>query len=388
MIITGVIDGTVPSGPGFVPNAIEFYVQRDIENAALFGFATANDGSGSMGFPEFIFPPLSYVVGTCIYVTQSPLGFADYFGFDPDFTSPDTDINGNDAVELYFQLDTVVDVFGVVNQDGSGASWDYTDGWAYRVGGTGPDGDEFVVSNWRYSGVGAIDGDTDNTGENPWPIGTYDPDEETTPAPVPAPAPTAASTLILTGVVSGLLFVDPVEGTAGIVRAIELYVIEETDLSRYGLSASVAVDGSDPEPFVFPNDVVDEGEFIYVALEALGFEDFFGSAPNYTSPDLFFNGDEAILLFLDGAIVDVYGRVTEDGTDQIWEYTGGWAYRKQGTGPDGTIFMEDNWLFSGVNALVGEQTNDGAATPFHPFQLGRMTSHLSCQVPHPLLYLS
>ncbi len=73
-----------------------------------------------------------------------------------------------------FQNGVVVDVFGDIDVDGIGQAWEYTDGWAYRVDGTGPDGSTFVLGNWTFSGPNALDGETTNdTAAIPMPIGTY-----------------------------------------------------------------------------------------------------------------------------------------------------------------------------------------------------------------------
>ena len=41
--------------------------------------------------------------------------------------------------KLYHQ-NSVIDVFGDIDVDGTGQSWEYLDGWAYRNNNTGPDG--------------------------------------------------------------------------------------------------------------------------------------------------------------------------------------------------------------------------------------------------------
>ena len=90
----------------------------------------------------------------------------------PTYTSGVVGINGDDAIELY-EGTTIIDTFGDVDMDGTGEAWDYLDGWAYRVNGTGPDGG-FVLANWTFSGADALDGETDNsTAATPYPIATY-----------------------------------------------------------------------------------------------------------------------------------------------------------------------------------------------------------------------
>jgi hypothetical protein len=76
----------------------------------------------------------------------------------------------------------VIDTFGDINTDGSGQPWEYLDGWAYRVDGTGPDSTNFILSNWTFSGPNAVDGCTDNAScASVFPIGTYSSTGSTTP---------------------------------------------------------------------------------------------------------------------------------------------------------------------------------------------------------------
>ena len=103
----------------------------------------------------------------------------------------------------------------------------------------------------------------------------------------------------------------------------------------------------------------------YVATEAPNFNIFFGFDPDYTdalAPNI--NGDDAIELFMGGAVVDVLGDINTDGTGQGWDHLDGWAYRVDGEGQDGATFVLANWYFSGVGALSGESTNGTATTPF------------------------
>jgi hypothetical protein len=122
--------------------------------------------------------------------------------------------------------------------------------------------------------------------------------------------------------------------------------------------------GSDGEEFTFPAVSATAGQFLYVASEQDGFSDFFGFAPDYTAGAASINGDDAIELFMNGSVIDVFGDINTDGSGEPWEYADGWAYRADNTGPDGSTFALDNWYFSGPNALDDELTNSSAATPF------------------------
>ena len=173
-----------------------------------------------------------------------------------------------------------------------------------------------------------------------------------------AAMPVLASDLVITGVVDG-----PLSG--GVPKAVEVYVINNVaDLSIYGLGSANNGGGTDGQEFTFPAVAATAGDFIYVASESTGFTTFFSFAPDYTSGAMSINGDDAIELFQNGFVVDIFGDINVDGNGQPWEYLDGWAYRNDNTGPDCTTFVLTNWSFSGPDALDGETTNDTAATPF------------------------
>jgi len=173
-------------------------------------------------------------------------------------------------------------------------------------------------------------------------------------------APAAATTgdLVISGVVDG-----PLSG--GIPKAIELYAVNNiADLTIYGVGSANNGGGSDGEEFPFPAGSATAGDFIYVASETPGFTSFFGFAPDYTSSAASINGDDAIELFKNGAVADIFGDINVDGSLQPWDYLDGWASRASDTGVDGSTFELGNWTYSGPNALDGETTNATATTPF------------------------
>jgi hypothetical protein len=171
------------------------------------------------------------------------------------------------------------------------------------------------------------------------------------------PPPTSNSDLIITGVIDG-----PLSG--GVPKAIELYAVKDiADLSIYGLGSANNGGGSDGEDIALSGSA-SAGDFIYIASESAGFTSFFGFGPDIVDGDAAINGDDAIELFLNGSVVDVFGDINVDGTGEPWEYADGWAYRVSETGPDGSVFFLPNWFFSGVDALDNETTNATATTPF------------------------
>jgi hypothetical protein len=143
-----------------------------------FGVGSANNGGGTDG-QEFTFPADAASAGTFIYVASDVDKFTEFFGFAPTYNAGSVmSINGDDAIEL-FENGSVSDTFGTVDCDPNASNttcpeWEHTDGWAYRNDDTGPEGTTFTSTNWTYSGVDALDGESDNaSATTPFPIGTY-----------------------------------------------------------------------------------------------------------------------------------------------------------------------------------------------------------------------
>ena len=167
-----------------------------------------------------------------------------------------------------------------------------------------------------------------------------------------------ASGLIISGVVDG-----PLSG--GTPKAIEFYAISAiADLSEFGFGSANNGGGSDGQEFTFPSISVPAGSYITVSSESDQFTVFFGTNSSFTSSAASINGDDAIELFQNGSVVDVYGDINVDGSGQIWDYLDGWAYRNVGAQPNGGIWDASEWTYSGTNALDGESSNSTAATPF------------------------
>ena len=337
LILTGVIDGPLSGG---VPKAAEIYVASDIADLSQCGLGTANNGGGSDG-QEFTFPAVSASAGEFIYVASETNGFTNFFGFAPDHTSSAMGINGDDALELFCQ-GQVIDTFGDINTDGSGQAWEYLDGWASRVPGSSADGASFALDNWIFSGANALDGESANQTANlPFPVAAYQLDE----------------TLLISGVFDGPL-------TGGTPKLIEFYAATDiADLSVFGFGSANNGGGSDGQEFSFSG-TASAGDYLYVATEAEGVNRFFGIAPTFITDAAAVNGDDAIELYKDGQVVDVFGDINLDGSGQAWEYTDGWAYRVNGSGPDASNFVIQNWIFSAPDALDGETSNATASAPF------------------------
>jgi hypothetical protein len=179
LVITGLVDGPLSGG---VPKCVELYACGDIGDLSLYGLGSANNGGGTDGV-EYIFPADVVAAGTFIYVealaSANPTAFFDFFGFNADYDGGSAvNHNGDDAIELFVLTGPdpiVVDIFGDINTDGTGEPWDSLDGWAKRNTFTGPDGSTFVLANWTFSGIDALDGAATNAdGNPPFPLGGYE----------------------------------------------------------------------------------------------------------------------------------------------------------------------------------------------------------------------
>jgi hypothetical protein len=167
----------------------------------------------------------------------------------------------------------------------------------------------------------------------------------------------AVTALMITGVLDG-----PLPG--GLPKVIELYALEDiADLSVYGIGSANNGGGTDGVELTLEGSV-SAGDYIWIASEDVEFANVFGFAPDYVTDAAAINGDDAIELFLNGTVVDVFGEIDVDGNGTPWEYLDGWAYRNDESMPDGTFVLAD-WTFSGPDALDDlDAAGVAAAVPF------------------------
>ncbi len=158
------------------PNLVEIVALSDISDLSSYSLGCANNGGGTDGM-EFQFPAVSVKKGMSYFITRQPDEFKLFFGFEADFLdtasgrrpSTATNFTGDDALEL-FENGRVIDRYGLADIDGTGEVWEYTSSWAKRKVNTGPDGDNFVLANWEYGGIGALDDTLNDSCLNPYPL--------------------------------------------------------------------------------------------------------------------------------------------------------------------------------------------------------------------------
>ncbi len=169
----------------------------------------------------------------------------------------------------------------------------------------------------------------------------------------------AQGDLILVGLLDGPF--------GGAPKFAELYVANDIpDLSIYGLGSANNGNGTDSVEWAFPAEAATAGSTIYVVNDAAEFSNFMGFNATYEDGGAAcsFNGDDTFEVFKDGAVIDVFGFIDVDGSDSTWEYLDGWVKRKNGTGPDGTTFVESNWEYSGINVFDDQTSNATSPKPY------------------------
>ncbi len=152
LVIAGVTDGDLTGGN---PKSIILQAAAPVADLSLWGVGSANNGGGSDG-QEFTFPAGSAAGGDVFVIAANQDSF-DFFAnnFVQNFVlflDGAANINGDDAIEV-FNNGSVFDVYGDINMIGDGETWDYTDGFATRIGvGVGA----FDQANYNTQ-VGAFD---------------------------------------------------------------------------------------------------------------------------------------------------------------------------------------------------------------------------------------
>lgn len=156
LYIEGVIDGPLSGGK---PKAMQLCATANIPDLSIYGIESVTNASSSTGSPEFTLPADALSTGDCIWITAHDAEFTSFFGFPACYIEAQINSNGDDDYLLYCN-GALSDVYGVDAESGTGFAWDYMDGWANRNG-TTPN-PIFTSTEWTYSGINALDGETTN----------------------------------------------------------------------------------------------------------------------------------------------------------------------------------------------------------------------------------
>ena len=145
--------------------------------------------------------------------------------------------------------------------------------------------------------------------------------------------------------------------------AIELYALEDiSDLSIYGIEIARDGDSADGEEYSLKSQSLDSGKFYTISSSSLYQKSWFSKEPDQENLFNNFDGDDAIILYKNDTIVDLYGNPGTDGSGELWDYTLGWAYRKDGKVYSSNFNVNDWKACRGCS--FGSNFNDEMDNPF------------------------
>ena len=147
----------------------------------------------------------------------------------------------------------------------------------------------------------------------------------------------------------------PSAGSDG--KAIHVLVVNDiADLSLYGIGVANNGGGTDGQEYTFPSVSVSAGDNIMVARSPEAMASFLGATEAnimLASSDIGQNGDDAIELYFNAAVIETFGDVDTDGTGEAWEYVDSFAYKVDGA-----------WVYAAINCTDDAETSATSDCPY------------------------
>ena len=175
--------------------------------------------------------------------------------------------------------------------------------------------------------------------------------------------------LVLAGVLDLTV---PEGGSSG--KGLLLHAIEDiADLSIYGIGVANNGGGTDGQEMTLPAQAMAAGDRLWVVRDADAYSNYFGADVWATMTyyvdggTVSQNGDDAIELFCDGEVVDVFGYNDVDGTGETWEYVDAWAHRSCDAREPSATFNEADWTIATPNCTDDDGTWSNSSCPFPYF---------------------
>jgi hypothetical protein len=161
-----------------------------------------------------------------------------------------------------------------------------------------------------------------------------------------------AQDLALQGIID---FDIPSAGNDG--KAIHVLALNNIDdLSLYGIGVANNGGGTDGQEYTFPAVSASAGDNILVARSPSNIALYLAANEVniiLANSSIEQNGDDAIELFYNGEVIETFGDINNDGTDQSWEYLDSWAYKENGV-----------WTYGGVACTVDSETSAESSCPY------------------------
>jgi hypothetical protein len=206
-------------------------------------------------------------------------------------------------------------------------------------------------------------------------------------------APTVTPAMIIAGV----LDLDLPDSTG---KAIELKAVADVpDLSIYAVGVANNGGGTDGmEIETLPAISLLAGESHWLLRDHVALAAYFGTDSIFVTGTLgvtytvqegvSMNGDDAVELFLAGAVVDLFGDINVDGTGTAWEYKDSFATRNVDVSAPSAIFDQSQWTIAGYGPAgfvadeSGDECSDGSTTSCDS-DCGQYPSFPACPAPPP-----
>lgn len=157
-VITTIVDGTCSGGN---PKMIEIFAQGQVD-FSQFTLQKQSNGGGFNTSSTFDLSVFGIVTNDYVYVYNA----SDEAAFLSEFPSAASKAkektsfasgNGDDAFRIVDANNTVIDIFGITNEDGSGKYWEYKDSYAKRNTGA-PASATMIQTDWTFGGPDFLDG--------------------------------------------------------------------------------------------------------------------------------------------------------------------------------------------------------------------------------------
>lgn len=155
LIIRFVMDGGLSGG---VPKTVVLENIGDAPaNLADYSIALAANGAASFGTPTPLAASGTLPPGYSFLITTTAISATDAFGIPADLVAATAaNFNGNDTFGL-FKSSVLTDIVGVLGVDGTGAPWEYLDGYMIRNAGVTAPNTTWTAGEWTLSGIDATD---------------------------------------------------------------------------------------------------------------------------------------------------------------------------------------------------------------------------------------
>ena len=145
----------------------------------------------------------------------------------------------------------------------------------------------------------------------------------------------------------------PEAGVTG--KAIHVLVVNDiADLSLYGIGVANNGGGTDGLEYSFPAISVSAGDNVMVARTPAEMAAYLGATEaNIIQMDIDQNGDDAIELYFNEAVIETFGDIDTDGSGEAWEYKDSFAYKVDGA-----------WTYGGVDCTDESTTSATSDCPY------------------------